>query len=55
MEEGIFPKNAFHGGTNVIGKIYSGIVLHVGTTDQNIPMREGVSQNEFSSNMNIVN
>ena len=32
-----FPKNAFHGGTNFVGEIYSGFVLHVGTNDQNIP------------------
>ena len=31
-----FPKNAFHGGTSFVGKIYSGIFLHMGTNDQNI-------------------
>ena len=44
-------KNAFHWGTNFVGKIYREIVLHGGTNDQG----EGVSQNAFSSNSNTVN
>ena len=32
-----FPQNAFYWGTYFVGKIYSGIFLHVGTNDQNIP------------------
>ena len=36
--EGDFsPKNAFHGGTNFVGKIYRGIVLFGRTNDQIIP------------------
>ena len=31
-----FPKDAFHGGTNFVKKIYSGIVVHMGNDDQNI-------------------
>ena len=32
-----FPQNAFYWGTYFVGKIYSGIFLHVGTNNQNIP------------------
>ena len=53
-EGGFFPKNAFDGGTNFVGKIYRGIVLDGGTIDQNIP-RGGASQNAFSNNLNTVN
>ena len=36
-----FLKNSFHGATNFMGKIYSGVVLHLGTNDQNIPRMGG--------------
>ena len=40
-EEGeLFSKKNFFMGTKFVGKIYSGIALHVGTNDQNIPAAE---------------
>ena len=41
--EDFFPKNAFHGGTNFVGKIYRDIVLHEATNDQIISNQEGGS------------
>ena len=43
-----FPKNAFHWGTNFVGKINREITLHGETNDQG----EVVSQNAFSSDLN---
>ena len=47
------PKVCFSWGTNFVGKIYRGIVLH-GGTNHHIKGEE-VSQNAFSSNLNTVN
>ena len=45
--ENFFLKNSFHGAINFMGKIYSGIVLHFGTNDHNIPRGEKVHKMHF--------
>ena len=43
-----FPKNAFHGETNFVKKIYSRIIVHVGTDDPNILREKEFHKTHFS-------